>query len=58
MTPALAAPNPSDSFERELAAMFCVGVVSLQLVKSFAMRRTKTNMNPPVTIPHITGTDT
>ena len=41
-----------------VAAMFCVGVVSLQLVKSFAIRRTKANMNPPVTTPQITGTDT
>jgi hypothetical protein len=36
----------------------CVGVVLLQLVKSFAMGRTKANVNPPPPVPQITGADT
>ena len=36
----------------------CVGVVSFQLVTSFAMGRTKANMKPPAAVPHITGADT
>jgi len=34
------------------------GVVTLQLVKSFATGRTKANVNPPATLPQITGADT
>src|SRR5262249_12500023 len=34
------------------------GVVSLQLMKRLAMSRTINHINPPATVPHITGADT
>lgn len=34
------------------------GIVSLLLVKSFAMDRTKASVNPPAAVPQITGADT
>src|SRR5262249_51359770 len=37
---------------------FDAGVVSLQLMKRLAMSRTINHMNPPATVPHITGADT
>jgi|SRR5262245_4904771 hypothetical protein len=42
----------------EDAPATCVGVVLLQLIKCFAMGRTKANVNPPAAIPQITGADT
>jgi hypothetical protein len=53
----LAACRIADIPSRLTPAM-CVGVVSLQLVKSFAMYRTKANVKPPATIPQIMGADT
>ena len=43
---------------QEGAPAIRVAVVSLQLVKSFAIRRTKANSKPPAAVPHITGADT
>jgi hypothetical protein len=34
------------------------GVVSLQLMKGLAMRRTIAHMNPPAAVPHVTRADT
>src|SRR5262249_41803544 len=39
-------------------AIFGAGVVSLQLMKRLAMSRTIKHMNPPATVPHVTGADT
>ena len=40
------------------AFTFSAGVVSLQLMKGLAIRRTIKHTNPPAPVPHITGTDT
>jgi hypothetical protein len=43
---------------QEDAPATCVGVVSLHLVTSFTMRRTKANVKPPAAVPQIAGADT
>ena len=43
---------------QKVAPAICVAVVSLQLVKSLTIRRTKANAKPPVAVPYITGADT
>jgi len=35
-----------------------ISLVSLQFVKTFAMRRTKAKVNPPAAVPQITETHT
>ena len=39
-------------------AAVSAGVVSLQLMKGLAMRRTIAHMNPPAAVPHLTRADT
>jgi hypothetical protein len=67
ITPRTTGDGESDSWRQSAqrieaseddAPATCSRVVLLQLVTSFAMRRTKTNVNPPACIPQITGTDT
>jgi hypothetical protein len=42
----------------DVPAMFGADVVSLKLMKGFAMTRTITHMNPPVAVPQITEANT
>jgi hypothetical protein len=48
----------SAAANQEGAPAMCVGVVSLQLVMSFTMGRTKVDVNPPEAVPQITGANT
>jgi hypothetical protein len=34
------------------------GIVSVNLVKGFTIRRAIAHMNPPVAVPHLTGVET
>jgi hypothetical protein len=49
---------PRTVASEEGAPTMCIGVVSLQLVTSFTMGRTKVNVNPPEAVPQIAGANT